>query len=55
MLDVLTMCASGRSSRIGRNVLVMYSVPRQLTSNTRSIARSQIVQAHERLDDRRRC
>ena len=52
MLDVLTMCASGRSSSSGRNALVMYSVPRQLTFED-SVDRRvvEIVEPHERLDD----
>ena len=40
MLDRFTMWPSGRASRIGRNALVMWSVPHQLTANTRSIAAS---------------
>ncbi len=52
MLDTLTMCPSGRASSTGRNALVRWSVPDQLTAKTRSIARIvEVLDLHERLDD----
>ena len=52
MLETLTMCPSGRSSRTGRNARFRYTVPHQFTGEDTFDRRVvQVLEPFERLDD----